>query len=166
MMRNPIEHCWSCGQEAEVEYIEGRDRKVCPDCRTVLYENPFPTTAAVCLGEEGDLLLVRRSVPPGKNEWCLPGGFLELGETPEEGVLRELKEETNLDGEVLSLIGLSPSMNGFWGDVLVIGYRVRLRGGKPTPGDDASEVRFWPINSRPHLVFQTHEQLLKKFFHR
>ncbi len=165
-MKRPIEYCWSCGTKATTRFVEGRDRKICPDCGTILYENPFPTTAALCFNGKGNLLLVRRSVRPAKDHWCLPGGFLELGETPEEGVLRELKEETNLDGEVLSLVGLSPSLNGFWGDVVVIGYHVQLNGGDPVPGDDAREVRFWSMESRPPLAFQTHESILERFLDR
>jgi len=162
-MHGQIQYCWQCGQPATTQFVEGRDRRVCPDCGTILYENPFPTTAAICLNEEEELLLVQRSVNPGKGQWCLPGGFLELGETPEEGVLRELKEETNLDGRVLSLIDLSPSLNGYWGDVLVIGYHVELNGGRMSPGDDAQKVHFFPLHSRPVLVFGTHEHLLASF---
>ncbi|MEJ2050967.1 MAG: NUDIX domain-containing protein, partial [Calditrichota bacterium] len=128
-----------------------------------MYENPAPTTAAIVLNHHEELLLVRRAVEPSTGEWCLPGGFMELGETPEQGVVRELKEETNLDGTVQSLIGLSPSLHGYWGDVIVIGFHVRVDGNPPIPGDDALEARFFPFTNIPPLAFRTHQDLLDIF---
>ena len=159
-MKSRIQYCWECGARAKTAFVEGRDRKVCSACGQVLYENPFPTTAAIIVNDRDEILLVRRAVPPARGEWCLPGGFLELGETPEEGVLRELKEETNLEGIVQGLIGLCPSLHGYWGDVLVAGYHVKINGGTMQPGDDARDVRYFPLQNRPRLAFDTHQQLL------
>lgn len=162
-MRSEIRYCWACGAPATRRVIEGRERKVCLTCNTVLYENPTPTTAALVLNHEQELLLVRRAVKPSAGEWCLPGGFMELGETPEQGVLRELKEETNLEGTVQALIGLRPSLRGYWGDVVVIGYHVGVNGGTPVPGDDARQVRYVPLSDIPPLAFRTHRELLAAF---
>jgi len=165
-MRSEVQYCWSCGTPATQRVIDGRERKVCPGCQTVLYENPAPTTAALVLNSQRELLLVRRAVEPSEGEWCLPGGFMELGETPEQGVLRELKEETNLEGIVSDLIGLSPSLHGYWGDVVVIGYHVQVNGGTPAPGDDAREARYFPLDRTPPLAFRTHRDLLTTFCRR
>lgn len=165
-MPSEVQYCWSCGAPAARRVLEGRERKVCASCHTVLYENPVPTTAALVLNSERELLLVRRAIQPSVGEWCLPGGFMELGETPEQGVLRELKEETNLEGTVNALIGLSPSLHGYWGDVVVIGYHVQVNGGAPAPGDDAREVRYFPLDDTPSLAFRTHRELLAAFCRR
>ena len=162
-MKSTIRYCWECGEKAEERYADGRIRKVCISCGMILYENPFPTTAALVENADQELLLVRRAVRPAKGHWCLPGGFLELGETPEDGVLRELKEETNLDGEINGLVGVQPSLYGVWGDVVVIGFAVQTNGGVIRPGDDAAEVRYFPRDDLPRLAFNTHTALVRTY---
>lgn len=162
-MKSTINYCWECGGKAESVFADGRVRKVCTECKTILYENPFPTTAALVVNSNDELLLVKRSVRPAKGHWCLPGGFLELGESPEQGVLRELKEETNLEGQVQSLIGIQPSLHGFWGDVVVIGFAVSTNGGMAAPGDDAAEVRYFSLSALPSIAFDTHTALLDTY---
>ncbi len=162
-MRFVIRHCWECGAPVTTEFVEGRDRKVCTACRTILYENPAPTTAALITNKNNELLLVKRARNPEKSAWCLPGGFLEVGESPEQGVLRELKEETNLEGTVESLVGLAPSMRGHWGDVVVIGFAVQVNGGVIQPGDDAEAAQYFSFGALPQLAFQTHRHLINLF---
>ncbi len=162
-MKSTIHFCWECGGKAESIFADGRVRKVCTECKTILYENPFPTTAALVINNQDELLLVKRSVHPAIGRWCLPGGFLELGETPEEGVLRELKEETHLEGEVKSLVGVQPSLHGYWGDVVVMGFAITANGGVVSPGDDAAEVRYFPLSDLPTIAFDTHTALLDTY---
>lgn len=162
-MKSQVNYCWECGSEAEVQFVEGRNRKVCTSCGRILYENPFPTTAAVIVNSTDEILLVQRAVRPAVGEWCLPGGFLELGESPEQGMLRELKEETNLDGDIIQLIGLSSSMYGVWGDVVVMGYHVSANGGELGPGDDAQDVRYFSFDDLPALAFHTHQHFIDLF---
>jgi len=162
-MRSVIHHCWECGAHVTTEFVEGRDRKICTACGTILYENPAPTTAALITNAENKLLLVKRARNPEKGSWCLPGGFLEIGESPEQGVLRELKEETNLEGSVEYLVGLAPSMHGHWGDVVVIGFAVQVNGGAIEPGDDAEAAQYFSFDALPQLAFQTHRRLINLF---
>ena len=63
---------------------------------TIHYQNPKPTATLICPRDD-EILLVQRAFDPGRGEWGLPGGFLELGETLNQGAIRELKEETNLE---------------------------------------------------------------------
>ena len=92
--------CPRCGSKLEKRLLENRERNFCPACQAVVYENPVPATAVVVFNERHELLLVQRGQEPGKGKWCLPGGFQEMGETPEQCCLRELLEETGLDGRV------------------------------------------------------------------
>lgn len=71
---------------------DNRERLVCPSCGHVAYENPKVVVGSVVV--HGDrVLLCRRAIPPRQGLWTLPAGFLELGETVEEGAAREALEE-------------------------------------------------------------------------
>lgn len=71
---------------------DNRERLVCPSCGHVAYENPKIVVGSVVV--EGErVLLCRRAIAPGRGLWTLPAGFLELGETVEQGAAREALEE-------------------------------------------------------------------------
>lgn len=109
--------------------------------------HPVPTVGVVCL-KGAEVLLIRRGTPPRLNQWSLPGGRLEWGETTAVAALRELKEETGVDADLLALIdvvdGVFPARPG--GDItrhyVLIDYAARWTGGEPVAGDDAAEARF------------------------
>lgn len=109
--------------------------------------HPVPTVGVVCLkGDE--VLLIRRGQPPRLNQWSLPGGRLEWGETLEVAALRELKEETGVEAQLLGLIdvvdGVFPARPG--GEItrhyVLIDYAALWIAGDPVAGDDAAEARF------------------------
>lgn len=119
--------------------------------------HPVPTVGVVCLrGDE--VLLIRRGTPPRLNQWSLPGGRLEWGETLEVAALRELKEETAVDAELLGLLdvvdGVFPARPG--GEItrhyVMIDYAARWTGGEPVAGDDAAEARFVALDEAMALV--------------
>jgi len=60
---------------------------LCERCGEPIYENPVPATAVVVIDKTESLVLVKRGVDPKKGYWCLPGGFMEIGETPEQEAL-------------------------------------------------------------------------------
>lgn len=154
--------CPRCGKKMEKRRLEERDRDYCPACRSVAYENPVPATAVVVLNERHELLLVRRAVEPALGKWCLPGGFQETGETPEQCALRELREETGLGGRVEEWLGMEMSPNPLVGEVLVVGYRVRGGGETPQAGDDASAAAYFPLAALPELAFQSHARIIER----
>ena len=135
-------------------------RLYCRQCDRILYENPLPATAAVVLDAEHRLLLVKRAMEPARGEWCLPGGFVELDETPEQGVLRELLEETGLEGTVEQLIDVVREESPLYGPLVIIGYQVSPRGGRLKAGDDAAEVRYFPLGDLPRLAFDSHQAII------
>ncbi len=66
-------------------------------------KHPIPGVGAIVVGNKG-VLLARRDKPPGKGFWSIPGGAVELGETQQESVIREVLEETGVQCEVLKLV--------------------------------------------------------------
>ncbi len=119
--------------------------------------HPVPTVGVVCLrGDE--VLLIRRGTPPRLNQWSLPGGRLEWGETLEVAALRELKEETGVEAELLGLLdvvdGVFPARPG--GEItrhyVMIDYAARWTGGEPVAGDDAAEAKFVTLDEAMALV--------------
>ena len=96
-MNAPVEHfrfCPGCGQPAGPRSAEPRFE--CPACGFVYYFNPTVAAAAFILREDGCALFIRRAKEPAKGKLALPGGFIDIGETAEEAVRREIREEVNL----------------------------------------------------------------------
>jgi len=115
------------------------------------------------LYESGKILLVRRGQDPYAGYYALPGGIMDSHETLEECAVRELKEETGIEGEILALLNVysQPERDPRVRMVSAV-YVVRRRGGELIAGDDASEVLFWDINSLPPLAFD-HSKVVHDF---
>jgi 8-oxo-dGTP diphosphatase len=110
----------------------------------------------VCL-RDAEVLLIRRGTPPRVGEWSLPGGKIEWGERAEAAALRELAEETGVQGELLGLLDVVDGLFGAPGKALgrhylLVDYAVRWRSGEPRAGDDAADARFWPADQAIELV--------------
>ena len=155
-----FQYCPLCGSELKIKKEEGRDRLFCPRCNWIKYENPLPSAAALVRNNDGEILLVRRGVEPGKGQWALPSGFVEIEETPEEACLRELKEETGLEGEILRLIGVYTQKSRVYKKVLIIGYEVEAQG-TLTPGSDSLSAKFFSLAEIPEIAFSSHRAIIK-----
>jgi ADP-ribose pyrophosphatase YjhB (NUDIX family) len=107
------------------------------------------------------VLLVKRKFPPNEGMWCLPIGFAELGETIAEAALRELLEETGITGRTVRLIDADSWKSTFYGDLLVVTFEVEKLLGLETPGDDAEEVDYFPIDRLPPLAFPSNEKAIR-----
>lgn len=102
--------CLRCGTALVANEEEGRARPKCPACGWTHYGNPTPVVAAIVEHRETEdgeacVVLVRNHGWPAR--WLgIVTGFLEAGETPEEGIVREVKEELGLDGKLEGLVGV------------------------------------------------------------
>ena len=97
-MEHPLsqfKHCPKCGS-AHFE-VNNEKSKRCCDCGFVYYFNPSSATVALIMNERNELLVCRRAKEPAKGTLDLPGGFIDMAETGEEGVAREVKEETGME---------------------------------------------------------------------
>ena len=129
--------------------IEGKERKYCPSCDFIDYRNPLPVAVAVAVREKR-FLLIKRGIPPKKGVWGSPSGFVEVGETPEEACLRELKEEAGVTGEIVRLIRVARREDPeVYGDMLVVVYLVKVGDGEPAPGVEAEDAKFFDIGELP-----------------
>ena len=124
----------------------------CPACNFTHWNNPTPVLAAVieCVDRDGQVLLARNSAWPGRF-FGLITGFMEAGETPEEGIRREVAEETALQVDALNLLGVwdFQRMNQ-----VIIAYHAQARGDISLSPELAEyklippeEVRCWPAGT-------------------
>ena len=157
-------YCHCCGKRLSHRFTEGRQRLFCENCRRPIYENPIPATCLVVVNAKGQLLLVKRSVAPQKGQWCLPGGFIELGEQPDKGALRELLEETGLAGDIDRLLGLCTTPSPQYDSVLMAGYLVTRFEGQAAPGDDAAEIGWFTYPDIPSIAFASHQSFIDQYF--
>ena len=118
----------------------------CPTCGT--YHNPALTVDAVAVrgeGESREVLLIRRGHEPWKGCWAFPGGFVDVGESPEDAVARELLEECNIVGKASEIIAVrgNPKRDPR-GHIVSIFYRVEVddKSESPIAGDDAAEAEW------------------------
>ncbi len=100
--------------------------------------------------DEQRLLLVRRGQGPAAGAWSLPGGRVEAGETLAEAVLRELSEETGLEGVCDELVGWVERMGPDHHFVILDFAVTVLEPREPTPGDDALEAEWVPLDEVAH----------------
>lgn len=117
--------CPQCATPLSDLREEGRDRRACPKegCGFIHYGNPLPVVAGI-VELDGAVVLVRGKGWPEKM-FGLVTGFLEAGETPEQGILRELREELGLEGEIGGLVGAYAFEMR---NELIVAYHVRARG--------------------------------------
>ena len=158
-LKQPLFCPW-CGNPLVKKEAEGRLRSVCSSCGEIYYENPLPAATALVLDNDNRLLLGRRAVEPAKGAWCLPGGFIEMGESMEEAALRELREETGLRGSINSFVGCFYQDSLFYGGVIIFGYRIDVNGGSLQAGDDMQEISYIPLDRLPEIAFDSHRKLV------
>lgn len=125
----------------------------------VRHRNPALTVDAVWI-RRGRVLLVRRARPPFRGRWALPGGFVELRETVEAALARELREETGLIGRAGRIVGVySGPDRDPRKPTTSVAFLVLGRGGAPRAGDDARAAAWVPLREAVGLAFD-HDRIL------
>jgi ADP-ribose pyrophosphatase YjhB (NUDIX family) len=135
------------------EELRGDESRVeCPACGFVSYASSKVTAGALVIDDGGRVLLARRAVEPYRGKWDIPGGFLEEGEHPLDGLKRELREETGLEVEPLECLGVWMDIYG--GDstaeaTLNFYWTARTLSGEASPADDVDDLRWFAPDELP-----------------
>lgn len=108
------------------------------------------SVAGVVVNETGQVLVIQRR---DNGHWEAPGGILELGETFEEGVVREVAEETGILVAVERLTGVYKNMTR---GIVALVYRCHPTEGATQATEESSQVRWVPLNQIPHLMTQAY----------
>jgi len=156
--------CSHCGKKDLVLKVPENDsipRIICESCGTIHYENPKIIVGTIPV-KDGKVLLCKRAIPPKVGKWTLPGGYMENGETAEEGASRETWEEAKakVDIKRLHTIYSLPHVNQvylFFLAELISDF---------SAGPESLEVKPFEENEIPwkDLVFSSARYALKKFF--
>jgi len=149
---HPLEqfkYCPKCGSPRFVDH-NGKS-KHCEACGFTYYFNPSAATVALIVHNDGRWLCVRRAKDPAKGTLDLPGGFSDMFETSEQGVIREVKEETGLDIDRVEFLFSVPNQyeySGFLVHTIDMFYRCHVKDAESNPAvleiaraaDDAGEI--------------------------
>ena len=131
---------------------------------TYKYPHPSVTTDCVIFGFDGNklrVLLIERGIEPYKGKWALPGGFLKMDESAEDGALRELKEETGLTGAYIQQFHAFTAPDRDPRErVITIAYYALVRLQDVQGGDDAAKAQWFSLDEVPALAFD-HDQILR-----
>ena len=159
-----MKFCSSCGEQVVFRIPEGdnRERFLCEHCDTVHYQNPRVVTGCLPVWEER-VLLCRRAIDPRSGFWTLPAGFLENGESVEEGALRETREEA-------CAVVVSPNLYTMFSlphiSQIYLFYRGELAAPDFAAGEETLDVALFAESDIPwdELAFPVITQTLQHFF--
>ena len=155
-LASSLRYCSRCGTGLIFGAVPGedRDRLACPQCGHIAYVNPRLVVTTLPITDEGEIILIRRGIEPGRGSWAQPGGFLEVDETVHQAAIRETFEETRLLVQPGEIVGLYTRLEA---SVVTIVFEARIVGGTAARTPEATEiVAFAPEDIPwPDVAFRT-----------
>jgi ADP-ribose pyrophosphatase YjhB (NUDIX family) len=162
-----LNFCTRCGDALQFGEVEGGDRHrlACGSCGYVAYVNPRLVVTTIPINDEGEVVLLRRGIEPGKGWWAQPGGFLEVDETVTEAAIRETLEETGLVVEPGEIVGLYSRLEAA---VVVIAFEARVLRGEYRLNPEALEIQAFRPEAIPWhgIAFKTTHWALRDWVRR
>lgn len=158
-----MKFCPDCGATLtrKVPEADDRPRFVCDSCAAIHYQNPQMVVGAI-VETDGRVLLCRRAIEPARNKWTLPAGYLENGETLQEGAARETFEETgyHISGLTPYAVASIPRINQVY-----FMFRCSVFDRAEPPGSESFEVRFFDPADIPwqEIAFRSIHEVLLQF---
>lgn len=132
--------CSHCGARVALRVPAGDHlpRHVCEACGSIHYQNPRLVVGCVPETPEGRILICKRAIEPRRGYWTIPAGFMENGETLQQGAARESQEEALAEveiGSLLSVVHVTPVHQ------VHVFFRAQLRSGSFGAGPESLEVK-------------------------
>jgi len=155
-------YCPCCAASLELTPDDDRHRPWCPRCGFIQFKNPAPAVAILIVRDDR-VLLGKRSGPPGAEKWATLSGYIEFDEDFLTTGIREAKEETGLEVEIVAILNvassfISPGYHFF--SVYLLG---RVIGGDMVPGSDMGELRWFPLDQpMPVLAFEEDAMMIER----
>jgi ADP-ribose pyrophosphatase YjhB (NUDIX family) len=128
-----------------------------------IYRNPLLTVDIIIEIRQGGIVLIERKNPP--QGWALPGGFVDYGESLESAAVREAKEETCLDVQLIEQFHTYSDPNRDPRHHTVSIVFIATANGTPRGGDDAKAARVFGENETPNPVVFDHARILREYYH-
>ena len=161
-----FQYCPSCARHFNP--LKG-NLLVCPNCDLHYYINPKSTNAIMLFNEQDELLMVRRAHDPKKGKLDLPGGFIDINETLEESLTREIREELGIDVhefEYVSSFHDEYEHGGISSRCLCMMFVGKLpENAILTPADDVASYEFYSLKNIPYeeMAFDEMKTAVKKY---
>ena len=169
-MNHPLRtlcYCPRCGSK-QFE-INGERSRHCSNCDLTYYANASASTAAFITNSKGEVLLTTRAFNPAKGMLDLPGGFVDLNETAEEAIIREIKEELNIDIKNPQYLFSLPNEYEFSGitiHTLDLFFLVKINDNTAiTADDDVVSAQFFDLKhvNIEHIGLKSIKTAIEKF---
>jgi ADP-ribose pyrophosphatase YjhB (NUDIX family) len=135
----------------------------CAACDEIFYSAPHPTVSALIISEDGEhVLLTRRNIEPFKDWWDIPGGFLEIGESLDQGLRREILEELDVEIEIGHYVGSYPDIYGrVQAPTINTFFLVSILEGEPVASSDVSASQWFHRDNLPQdIAFESGRRAL------
>lgn len=159
-----MKYCSQCGGSLSYRIPPGDDRPryMCDDCGAVHYENPKVVVGCIPVWED-KLLLCRRAIEPGYGKWTLPAGYLEKGETAEQGAIRETYEESGARVEIMQPYAL---FSLTFADHIYFMFHARMLSSDFAPGKESLSVKLFGESEIPwsEIAFSVIRETIERFF--
>jgi mutator protein MutT len=149
--------CSLCGGKLETRLVapDHRHRKVCAECGFVNFLGPKLVAGCLVI-DSGKVLLLRRGIDPQLGRWTFPGGYVDLGETPEQAAIRETREEVGMQVHLGKVSGVYSNPDHPQ-SVIVVYMAKPASGQQPGVSHEATEVRYFGPDEIPweEIAFRT-----------
>ncbi len=151
-------YCPNCKTNLQRKIIENATRLYCPSCDFIFWDNPKPVVS-ILLHTDEKILMLQRAKNPLKNYWCLPGGFVNSSEAPEQAVKREIKEELDMDIDIDEILGaylIDNDPRGIHIDIIYIGKPK----GSIHLSNEHSKYAYFQKSELPDLIAYKHREAI------
>jgi ADP-ribose pyrophosphatase YjhB (NUDIX family) len=157
-----FKYCPFCGNQLEMKEKADRTRPACANCGFVQFRNPVPGVVVV-IERDGHVLLGKRKGGFGEGKWGLPQGYIEFDEDFLTAAIREVKEETDLDVEIRSIINVVSNMLSPRLHTLAIILLASVVAGEPNAADDLETLEWVLISGPlPEMAFEADEYIIER----